>query len=267
MVIARYENIPCMARFLPSELRQPVSLIYAFVQRARDLADDVSVEAMQRLSLLNGFRTELEQISSGNTPDLPLFRDLAAMTTQYSVPLEPFFDLLDAFSQDVVKIRYTDFTEVMQYCRCSANPVGRLLLHLYGAREKRYLAYSDSICSSLKLISLLQNIAIDYKIGRIYLPLDEMEKYKITESHIAGSDNGGMWETFMLSQIERARQILHAGAPLGTILPGRVGLEVRITIMGGKSILRKLHKKRGNVFKQRPVLKPSDWAYMLLRSI
>lgn len=267
MTRARYENLPCMALFLPRKLCRPVSLIYTFVRQTRDLANDEGIEAAQRLSLLNGFRTELEQISAGNTPDMPLFRDLAAMTTQHSVPLKPFFDLLDAFTLDVVKNRYSDFTEVMQYCRCSANPVGRLLLHLYGAREKRYFAYSDAICSSLKLINLLQSIAIDYKRGRIYLPLDEMEKYKITESQIAGNDKGGMWEVFMLSQIERARQMLFTGSPLGTILPGRVGFGLRIIIMGGKSILRKLHKKRGDVFKQRRMLKPVDWAYILLRSI
>jgi squalene synthase HpnC len=178
-----------------------------------------------------------------------------------------FHDLLDAFSQDVVKKRYAHFGEVMDYCRRSANPVGRLLLHLYGATDSRNLAYSDAICSSLQLINFLQDVAIDYRKDRIYLPQDEMKKHCISEEQIARGDSGGAWGMFMLFQIERARKMLNAGAPLGKILPGRIGLEMRMIIMGGESILRKLHKSRGDVFNQRPVLKPGDWAYMLYRSI
>lgn len=267
MTTKHYENFPVASLLLPRKLRQPVSLIYAFARQADDFADEGEIEPSQRLELLNGFRMELDQIRDGKTPDTPLFNELAPMIAHYRLPLEPFYDLLDAFSQDVVKSRYADFAEVMQYCRRSANPVGRLLLHLYGAADRRNLAYSDAICSSLQLINFLQDVAIDFKKDRIYLPQDEMAKYKITESRIASGDTSGMWEMFMLSQIERTRKLLQAGAPLGRILPGRIGLEMRMIIMGGESILRKLHKSRGNIFQQRPVLKPGDWAYMLYRSL
>jgi squalene synthase HpnC len=267
MTTQHYENFPVASVLLPRKLRRPVGLIYAFARQADDFADEGDLEPAQRLELLNGFRTELDRIGAGKAPDKPLFQDLAAMIAEFRLPLEPFYDLLDAFSQDVVKTRYASFGEVMDYCRRSANPVGRLLLHLYGAAEPRNLAYSDAICSSLQLINFLQDVAIDYRKDRIYLPQDEMEKFRISEAQIARSDSSGTWGMFMLSQIERTRKLLQAGAPLGRILPGRIGLEMRMIIMGGESILRKLHKSQGDVFNHRPVLKPGDWAYMLYRSI
>jgi len=267
MTTKHYENFPVASFLLPHRLRRPVSLIYAFARQADDFADEGDEEPAWRLERLNDFRLELERISTGQTPQTQLFRDLAEIIREYGLPLILFQDLLDAFSQDVVKNRYADFSEVMQYCRRSANPVGRLLLHLYGATDKRNLAYSDAICSSLQLINFLQDITIDYQKDRIYLPQDEMKKYHVSETQIAQADTGGMWSTFMLSQIERTRKMLQAGAPLGKILPGRIGLEMRMIIMGGESILRKLHSSRGDVFQQRPVLKAGDWVYMLYRSL
>lgn len=267
MTTQHYENFPVASVLLPRKLRRPVGLIYTFARQADDFADEGDLEPAQRLELLNGFRSELDRIKAGERPDTPLFQDLAAMIAEYRLPLEPFYDLLDAFSQDVVKTRYASFGEVMDYCRRSANPVGRLLLHLYGAAETRNLAYSDAICSSLQLINFLQDVAIDYRKNRIYLPQDEMEKHRITEAQIARGDSSGTWGMFMHFQIERTRKLLQSGAPLGKILPGRIGLEMRMIIMGGESILRKLHKSHGDIFNQRPVLKPGDWIYMLYRSI
>jgi len=267
MTTKHYENFPVASILLPRRLRHPVGLIYSFARQADDFADEGDMEPAQRLELLNGFRAELDRIKEGKEPETPLFQDLAPVIAQYRLPLDAFHDLLDAFSQDVVKSRYASFGEVMDYCRRSANPVGRLMLHLYGATDRRNLAYSDAICSSLQLINFLQDVAIDYRKDRIYLPQDEMEKYKITEAQIASGDTGGLWSMFMQMQIERTRKLLQAGAPLGKILPGRIGLEMRMIIMGGESILRKLHKSRGDMFNQRPVLKASDWAYMLYRSI
>ncbi len=267
MTTQHYENFPVASVLLPRKLRRPVGLIYTFARQADDFADEGELEPAQRLELLNGFRSELDRIKAGNAPETPLFRELAAMIAEFRLPLEPFYDLLDAFSQDVVKTRYATFGEVMDYCRRSANPVGRLLLHLYGAAGTRNLAYSDAICSSLQLINFLQDVAIDYRKNRIYLPQDEMGKYGISEAQIARGDSSGRWGMFMLSQIERTRKLLQSGAPLGKILPGRIGLEMRMIIMGGESILRKLHKNQGDVFNQRPVLKPGDWVYMLYRSV
>lgn len=267
MTTQHYENFPVASILLPRGLRRPVSLIYTFARQADDFADEGDLAPERRLALLDGFRAELGHIAAGEPPQTPLFGELAAMIAEHRLPLDAFYDLLDAFSQDVVKNRYADFGELMQYCRRSANPVGRLLLHLYGASDRRNLAYSDAICSSLQLINFLQDVAIDYRKNRIYLPQDEMAKYRISESQIAQGDNSGAWSAFMRFQIERARRLLQSGAPLGKILPGRIGLEMRMIIMGGESILRKLHACQGDVFHRRPVLQPRDWAYMLYRSV
>lgn len=258
-----YENFPVASLLLPRRLRQPVRLIYTFARQADDFADEGERDATERLALLEGFRSELRRIEAGAEPGAVLFRELAACIATHHLPLQPFYDLLDAFFQDVVKQRYADFGEIMQYCRRSANPVGNLLLHLYGAATPRNLAYSDAICSSLQLINFLQDVAIDYQKDRIYLPQDELARYGIEESQVREGDSGGRWQAFMHFQIERARRLLEAGAPLGRVLPGRIGLEMRMIILGGESILRKLHKTGGDVFTRRPVLVPADWASML----
>jgi squalene synthase HpnC len=185
----------------------------------------------------------------------------------HGLPISLFHDLLSAFSQDVVKKRYADFGEVMDYCRRSANPVGRLLLHLYGAAQPRNLALSDGICSSLQLINFLQDIEIDFRKDRVYVPQDELQRFGVSEQQIRLRDCGGGWKPLMNFQIDRARRMLQAGAPLGKILPGRIGLELRMIVMGGNRILGKLHACGGDVFAHRPVLKPADWLYMLYRAL
>ena len=196
-----------------------------------------------------------------------MFGPLAASIRTHAIPLAPFRDLLSAFAQDVEKTRYAHFGEVMDYCRRSANPVGRLMLHLYGDHDARHQAYSDAICSSLQLINFLQDIEVDYRKDRVYLPQDELAAYHVSESQIAEGDTRGLWHTMMQKQIERARKLLQAGAPLGRQLKGRIGLELRVTILGGETILRKLHADPGCVFHNRPVLSKKDWIIMLGRGL
>ena len=262
-----YENFPVASALLPMRLRRPIGLIYSFARQADDFADEGDLTPEQRLALLDGFRKELDSIASGTLPQSTFFQTLATMIDEWQLPLQPFYDLLDAFSQDGVKTRYANFGEVMDYCRRSANPVGRLLLHLYGEATPRNIGYSDAICSSLQIINFLQDVEVDYKKDRIYFPQDEMARYRITEQQIARGDASGMWGTFMQFEIERARKLLQSGAPLGLVLKGRVGLEMRTIIAGGETILRKLHKARGDMFSSRPVLRPWDWGYMLYRAV
>lgn len=264
---AHYENFPVASVLLPKDLRAPVGLIYAFARQADDFADEGELLPEERLALLDGFRSQLDQIKHGATPDTPLFQALQAMIQERDLPLEPFYDLLSAFSQDVVKARYANFGEVIDYCRRSANPVGRLMLHLYKQATPRNVALSDAICTSLQLINFLQDVDVDYRKNRIYLPLDELQKYNISEQQIAGQHSGGTWSLFMEFQVNRTRKLLQSGAPLGLTLPGRIGLEMRMIIAGGERILKKLHHVRGDVFNQRPTLKPTDWAYMLYRAV
>ncbi len=265
--IQHYENFPVASVLLPRRLRHPVQVIYAFARQADDFADEGILEAHARLALLQGFRSELDRIAHGTPAASPLFSDLGAVIRQYQLPLSPFYDLLDAFSQDVSKTRYANFAEVMDYCRRSANPIGRLLLHLYGTADVRRVALADGICSALQIINFLQDIALDFKKGRIYLPQDELAQFGISEQQLARGDTDGLWWAFMQTQIERARKILQAGAPLGKKLPGRLGLEMRMIIAGGDRILQKIHAVHGDVFNARPVLKPHDWLSMFYRAL
>lgn len=264
---AHYENFPVASVLLPRRLRYPVALIYNFARRADDFADEGDLAPETRLALLDGFRAQLDHIAAGQEPTEPLFRELAPVIAEFRLPLKYFYDLLSAFSQDVTKKRYANYGEVMDYCRRSANPVGALLLHLFGETDERKLAQSDAICTSLQLINFLQDIAIDWQKDRIYLPLDDMAKYGVTEQQIALGQTIGPWRPFMLAQIERARRLLQAGAPLGKALPGRIGLEIRLIVAGGDAILRKLHRSGGDVFAHRPVLKAADWPFMLWKAV
>jgi squalene synthase HpnC len=167
----------------------------------------------------------------------------------------------------VTKTRYQDFGEVMNYCRRSANPVGRLMLSLYKADTPQNIGMADAICSALQLINFLQDIAIDIQKNRIYLPQAELDKYKITEAQILRGDASGTWSLMMEFQINRARKLLQSGAPLGLALPGRIGFEMRMIIAGGERILKKLHQAHGNVFAFRPQLSKKDWLYIAYRAL
>jgi squalene synthase HpnC len=252
---------------MPARFRPAVRQIYAFARRADDFADEGDVDPAQRLRLLQDFADELDRIEFGQEPLSPLFQELKSTIATHRLPVQLFRDLLSAFRQDVTKGRYADFGEVMDYCRRSANPVGRLLLHLFRETAPRSLAMSDGICASLQLINFLQDVEIDYRKNRIYLPQDEMARFGIAETQIAARDAGGMWPEFMRFQSERARRMLQAGAPLGRVLRGRLGLELRMIVLGGESILRQLHEVRGDVYRQRPVLRRQDWLYMIWRAV
>ena len=266
MPVNHYENFPVASLLLPKKLRRPVEAIYAFARSADDIADEGDATAAQRLADLAYYRSQLDAIESGHIPEDPLFSRLAEAIQSHHLPLQPFGDLLSAFSQDVEKKRYANLPEIIDYCRRSANPVGRLMLHLYGDDNPRHIAYADAICTSLQLINFLQDIAVDFQKNRIYLPQDELSAHHISETQIARGDAGGLWQVFMLKQIERARSLLQAGAPLARQLTGRIGLELSMTIRGGETILRKLHADPGCVFHRRPVLTKSDWMSIVVRT-
>lgn len=266
MSVEHYENFPVASVLMPKRLRKPVAAIYHFARAADDIADEGDLPNEERLRQLDEFRAELARIERNEPPLSPLFLNLAAEIRQHALPIQPFYDLLDAFSQDVVKKRFATFDELLDYCRRSANPVGRLLLHLYGEATPVNIAYSDAICTSLQLINFWQDVAKDYAIGRIYLPLDEMEKCGVSEAQIAQGIVDDAWRRLMRFQIQRARDMMISGAPLGSILTGRIGMEMRMIIAGGLRILDKLKGARFDMFRRRPVLRPLDWVIMLIKS-
>ncbi len=174
--------------------------------------------------------------------------------------------MLDAFSQDVIKKRYANFADLLDYCRRSANPVGKLLLHLYDEATPQNITYSNAICTGLQIINFWQDIAKDYAIGRIYLPLNEIAQYGVNDAQIAQGTVDENWRTLMKFQVDRARAMMLSGAPLGSILTGRLGLEMRMIIAGGLRILDKLERAQFDMFSHRPVLRRFDWIVMLTKS-
>jgi squalene synthase HpnC len=267
MSVGHYENFPVASLLLPASLRDPVSVIYRFARSADDFADEGDLTPAARLALLEGYRAELDRLERGTPPVAPLFRELHGVIVAHGLPLTPFYDLLDAFSQDVTKPRYASFAELMDYCRRSADPVGRLMLHLYGRSDAANVAASDSVCSALQLINFWQDVEIDFRKNRVYLPQDEMTRFGVSEAQIAARDISGGWWDLMRFQIERARTLLLSGAPLALRLPGRIGLEIRTVIQGGLRILEKLERVHGDVFRHRPVLTALDWPLLLCRAL
>src|SRR6267143_1488180 len=267
MSVGHAENFPVASVLLPAALRHPVSVIYRFARTADDFADEGVLAPAERLAHLEGYRAELRRLEAGRPPASALFRELSEVAAAYRLPLAPFYDLLDAFSQDVTKIRYANFAEVMDYCRRSADPVGRLMLHLYGEVAPENVACSDAICSALQLINFWQDVEIDFRKNRIYLPQDDMARFGVSEDQIAAGDASGGWWNLMRFQIERARSMMLSGAPLAKQLPGRIGLEIRTVVQGGLRILEKLDEARGDMFRHRPVLRAWDWPLMLTRAL
>ncbi len=266
MPVDHYENFPVASILMPRRLRKPVAAIYHFARAADDIADEGVLSNEERLRQLDEFRDELTHITNGETPLLPLFQHLAGEIQSHALPMQPLHDLLDAFSQDVVKKRYTDYDELLDYCRRSANPVGNLLLHLYEEATPVNLAYSDAICTALQLINFWQDIAKDWHIGRVYLPQDDLARFGVNEAQIAEARCDDNWHALMKFEVGRARALMLSGKPLGSILSGRIGLEMRMIIQGGLRILDKLESADYDMFNKRPVLKPHDWVIMLAKS-
>jgi squalene synthase HpnC len=267
MAVGHYENFPVASLLLPARLRRPVKVIYAFARSADDFADEGDAPPAERLAALDRYRAELQRIQAGEAPTTPLFREVAATIAEFRLPIAPFFALLDAFSQDVVKARYANFQEVLQYCERSANPVGALLLHLYQAASPDNLRRSDAICTGLQLVNFWQDVEIDYRKDRVYLPQDEMTRFGVGEHDIAARDAGPAWQNLLAFQIDRARAMLESGAPLAATLSGRIGLELAMIVQGGLRILEKLDAARGDMFRHRPVLRSADWALLFWRAV
>lgn len=266
MAVDHYENFPVASVLLPAHLRRPVAIIYRFAREADDFADEGDAPAHTRLAQLDHFRAQLAALERGEAPEIGWFSRLGGVIEQHRLSFRPFYDLLSAFSQDVVKTRYATYGEVLDYCRRSADPVGRLLLGLYCADTPRHRAWSDAICSSLQLINFLQDVAIDYRKDRIYLPQEDLARFGVTEADIAAGTHDARWQALMAFQVGRARALLRSGAPLGRALGGRIGLELRMIVAGGARILDKIEGVRGDVFRRRPVLGKPDWARMLWRA-
>jgi squalene synthase HpnC len=271
MAIDHYENFPVASILLPARLRPAVAVIYRFARSADDLADEGDALPEQRLHALEEFETGLQRIADHqpplSAPTAPLFSALSEVIREYGLPLQPFHDLLSAFKQDVTTTRYASFPALLDYCRRSANPVGALMLHLYGAATPDNLRDSDAICSALQLINFWQDVAIDWQKARIYLPQDDMAAHGVDEAQLASGAASAAFRRLMRFQTERARTMMLGGAPLCLRLPGRIGWELRLVVQGGLRILEKIDAVDYDVFAHRPVLGKRDWLPMAWRAL
>jgi len=271
MPVDHYENFPVASFLLPKTLRAPIEAVYRFARAADDIADEGDASPEARLLGLAEFRRQLDLIATGCTPEHLIFRPLAPVIERHNLPLVCFYDLLDAFAQDVVKTRYADYPELLDYSRRSANPVGRLILALTGQATPENLRQSDAICSALQFINFWQDVALDWTKDRVYLPQEDLQRFGVALPDIARFQSGEMpltpaWKTLMAFQIERSRALMLDGAPLARTLPGRLGWEIRLTVQGGLRILEKIEMTNYDVFFHRPTLTPRDWCRMVFRA-
>lgn len=259
MAVNHYENFPVASILLPRRLVPAVEAIYAFARSADDLADEGDAAPGERLAALGRYEEQLDLIAAGGTPADPMFARLAAVVGQYRLPVDPMRDLLSAFKQDVVTGRYADYASLLDYCRRSADPVGRLMLALYGADDARNVRDADAICSALQLINFWQDVGIDLAKGRIYIPQEDLARFGVSEAALAAGAVDAAFQSLMRFEVERARALMLSGAPLAKRLPGRIGWELRMMVQGGLRILDRIEHAGYDVFRRRPVLALPDW--------
>ena len=257
MGVGHYENFPIASWLMPSRLRPAVRAIYRFARTADDLADEGDATPAQRYSALEALGAQLDALQTNATSRWP---DLAVAIREHRLALPLFHDLLSAFSQDVGTLRYENYDKLLEYCRRSANPVGRLLLQLYGRDLPALQLQADAICTGLQLTNFWQDVAIDWRKGRVYLPQQDLVAFNVGEGHIAHGTIDEPWRRLMAFQVARTRALLQHGAPLARELGGRIGFELRWVVQGGLRILERIDRVGGDVFSQRPTLSPRDWA-------
>ncbi len=264
---SHYENFPVASPLLPPTLRAPVRVIYAFARSADDIADEGDATPAERIAALDGYRAELDRIDAHEPPHGELFVALRATLQERGLTTQPLRDLLSAFEQDVTTTRYERFDELLDYCRRSADPVGRIMLALFGETRSESLAQSDAICSGLQIINFLQDVAIDWQKARVYLPQEDLRRFGVSEQQIADGIVDERWRQLMQFQVARARQMMRSGAPLARRLRGRMGWELRLIVLGGLRILEKIEAVDHDVFHRRPTLGKADWLRLGWRSL
>lgn len=268
MSVGHYENFPVASVLVPARYRSAVVAIYRFARAADDIADEGNAPPEARHRALDAFARNLDAIERGETPNEMPFAELAPAVREHDLPIGLLRDLLSAFAQDVDVTRYSTFADVLDYCRRSANPVGRLLLAMYGVDDAPSLAQSDAICTALQLANFWQDVAVDWrKDTRLYLPLEDLERFGVTLAQIAKGDCDARFTRLMAFETARTRTLFDEGRPLIRRLPWRLGLELAAVIAGGKRVLERIDAVRGDVFAHRPILGKRDWALLALRML
>ena len=268
--VEHYENFPVASFLCPPALRPAITAIYWFARTADDLADEGDAKAATRLADLAAYRADLLSCAAGQSMSnrWPLvFNRLQPVIAQFALPIDLLTDLLSAFEQDVTKTRYANQTELLDYCRRSANPVGRLLLHLYKVNNAQSLEQSDCICSALQLINFWQDLSIDIPRGRIYLPTDGFAQHDVDEAHLLRLDVNPATTALIAANLAWAQALMLRGVPLVKKVPGRAGLELRLVLQGGLRIAEKIEQIDFATLRRRPKLNAWDGAVMLWRAV
>lgn len=263
---SHYENFPVVSFFIFKELKKHIAVVYQFARQADDIADEGIANGELRIEKLEFYKNYLTDCLRGQ-----YYSDfwMALNSTVYNFNLTPayFYDLISAFQQDIVKKRYDSFTELLKYCNRSANPVGRIILELFNVREKQAFVYSDAICTALQLTNFYQDISIDYLKGRIYIPLEEMKSFGVDENVFELKKNNTNFISLLKYQVNRTRKLFDEGKNLLPFLPVRLRIQIKMTILGGESILNKIESSNYNVLSVRPKLNKVDIIKILFQSI
>ncbi len=269
---SHYENFPVGSFLLPKEKRRYIWAIYAYARTADDFADEGRTPAesqkdlKKRLDLLDDWERKLEDSLKGKS-DHPVFMALSETIRQCGIPTQLLKDLLTAYRMDVQKKRYRNFEEALTYCRYSANPVGRLVLYTFGYTDEILFQQSDSICTALQLTNFWQDIVIDLAKDRIYIPQEDMERYKITEEDLHREAVTPSFQSLMECQAKKTARLFNEGLPLIRGVNSDLKLEMRLTWLGGTSILKKTIQNGYDVFQLRPKLYLKDKILLLGKAL
>lgn len=261
-----YENFPVASFLIPKNFRNDIAIIYWFARTADDLADEGNVIPEKRLDELNNFENEFRKSLKGKSENF-YFNQLANTIKAKKISIVYFFDLLSAFKQDVVKKEYENFDELLDYCKRSANPVGRIILELFNVTHEEALLFSDKICTSLQLINFYQDTLVDIEKGRNYYPKNEMKIFNVTKKMFELNENNPNIKALVKHNIERAQSLLDEGKNLLKYLKGRFKIEIKWTIAGGEKVLMKIKKNDYDVFTKRPKLDKMDFISLFVKSI
>jgi squalene synthase HpnC len=267
--VEHYENFPVASWLCPPELRPPIIAIYHFARTADDIADEGDAPAAERQTALNAYRLELAQVAQGARPGTRwahVFEPLAAALRSHRLPVPALDDLLDAFLQDTGNPVYPDRDTLLDYCRRSANPVGRLLLHLYHVEDPAGLRQSDAICTALQLINFWQDLSVDLPRGRRYVPQSDAARQGLDTLSLRAGHSSAAERALVRELCRWAAGLMHEGAPLVHRLPGRAGWELRLVVQGGLRILEKIAAMDHDSLLRRPALTARDGLPMLWRA-
>jgi len=264
---SHYENFPVASLAIPRDLRPSVAAIYAFARTADDFADEGDVPAHERLRRLEEWGEKLRNCYQGDATE-PVFVALGETAARTGLPREPLDALLHAFRMDVTTRRFERFEDVLHYCRHSANPIGFLLLHLFGEATERAVPLSDSICTGLQLANFWQDLSVDWAKGRLYVPLEDLDRFGYTEDELARGVLDERFRRMLAFEVERARQYLLDGVPLlDLVSSARLRFELSLTVRGGMAILKAVRAIGYDVLHRRPSLSAMDKADILLRTL